>query len=151
MVSVENLSQPLKEALVSGPQTVGQQNTDRGRAFGGQIGKVYGDQLPRDIGWIFVCPDMNSLEQAVVGQDQCFAAEIQYGGVVIQVAGGGVRRQMAQRSDEGGLAAQRTSFATASRTPLTNLASRSSKKALATSTHSLIAAATGTSARAISS
>ena len=42
-------------------------------------------------------------------------------------------------------------FATASSTPLTNFASRSSKKALATSTHSLIAAATGTSGRAMSS
>jgi hypothetical protein len=45
----------------------------------------------------------------------------------------------------------RTAFATASSTPLTNFASRSSKNAWATSTYSLIAVPTGMSGRASSS
>ena len=95
---------------------------------------------------------MGALHDHVVGQDQRLAAQRQDGAVILEIAGGRVARDAAQQVDEGSLAAQeRTSLATASSTPLTNFASRSSKKALATSTYSLIALALGTSARATSS
>ncbi len=95
---------------------------------------------------------MYTLDHRIVREDQRFPTDLENGGIVGQAAGGGVRRDAAQGVDEGGLAAQaRTSFATASSTPLTNFASRSSKNAFATSTHSLIAAATGTSGRASTS
>lgn len=95
---------------------------------------------------------MGAFDHHVMGQDQRFATDGQDGAVIFQIAGSGVAGDGPQQVDKGGLAAQpRTSLATASSTPLTNFASRSSKKALATSTYSLIALPLGTSARAISS
>lgn len=94
---------------------------------------------------------MNALDDRVVRQDQCLAAELDDRSVVLKAAGFGTGRQRLQRSDEVTLVQRPASFATASRMPLTNFASRSSKKALATSTYSLIEVALVTSCRAMSS
>src|SRR3546814_10214358 len=87
---------------------------------------------------------MRSLGHHVMREDQRLAANFQHRAIIVQSACGGVGRQAAQLRNEVSLAAQRVAFPIPSRIPLTNLASRSSKKAFATSTYSLIALAMGT-------
>ena len=94
---------------------------------------------------------MGPFRHDIMVEDQRFVAKLQNCAVVFKPAGALVERQFAQGIDEVGFAYCRASLATASKMPFTNFASRSSKKAFATSTYSLIAAAVGTSARANSS
>lgn len=95
---------------------------------------------------------MHPFDHRVLRQDECFVSDFEDRGVVVQPACGGIGRDRTQPRNKVELAAQlRTSLATASSTPLTNFASRSSKNALATSIYSPIAAPVGTSGRAISS
>ena len=94
---------------------------------------------------------MDALNQRIMRQDKAFAAYFDDCGVIFQPTGRRIICQRLQRRDEPGFVQRPASLATASSTPLTNFASRSSKKALATSTYSLIALALGTSGRAINS
>jgi hypothetical protein len=94
---------------------------------------------------------MDALDQRIVRQDELFAADFDNRGVIVEAARGGRVGQRLQRGDERAFVQRPASLATASRMPLTNFASRSSKNALATSTYSLIELALGTSGRAINS
>ena len=133
-----------------------EEHAERFGAFRSEIGEIGGDQFPGDVGPVGAGQEMHAFDQHVVGEDERFAADFEHGRIVRQPARGRMMRERPQAVDEGGLrrdrgAAQRTALATASSTPLTNFASRSSKKACATSTYSLIAVPVGTSARARSS
>ena len=94
---------------------------------------------------------MNPLDQRVVRYHQRVIAKGEDSCIVFQTAGGGILCQRLQRGDKVAFVQRPASLAIASRMPFTNLASRSSKKALATSTYSLIALALGTSGRASNS
>ena len=133
------------------PLDVRYEDADRLRPFGGKVGQVHCDKFPRDIRRILPFEDMDTLDDSIVSQDKCFVAEFDYGCVVLKTAGLRGSCERAQGGDEIRFVQRPASLATASRMPFTNLASRSSKNAFATSTYSLIAAALGTSARAISS
>ena len=135
----------------SSPAPMAQQHPDRFSALRSQIRQIARDQLPRDVRHIGIGPEMRAFSHGVMGKDQRFAAKLQDCAVIFKPARALVQGQAAQSCDEIRLVYDRTSFETASRMPFTNFASRSSKKAFATSTYSLIAAAVGTSARAISS
>ena len=132
-------------------QHVGNQHTDRLCALGGQIGQVHCNELPGDIRRILPLEDVNPVDERIVRQDEGLAPEPDNGRIVFQSARGPMARKRAQGRDELGFVQRPISLATASRMPFTNLASRSSKKALATSTYSLMAAALGTSLRASNS
>ena len=94
---------------------------------------------------------MNARDERVLSQDQRFAAEFDDRCVVFEVPRLWSGCERPQRCDELRLVQRPAAFATASSTPLTNFASRSSKNAFATSTYSLIAVAFVTSWRASSS
>lgn len=94
---------------------------------------------------------MNALDHRVVGHHKPVSTTLEHRGIVFKSARAGMQRQRPQRGDEICLVQRPLPFATASSTPFTNFASRSSKKALATSTYSPIAVPVLTSARAISS
>ena len=139
------------ETVVVSTEHVGDQDTNRLGTLGGQIRKVHCDQLPCDVGRVLPFEDMDALDQRIVGQDKCFVADFENGSIVFEAPRSGVGGQRSKRCDEFALVQRPISLATASRIPFTNFASRSSKNAFATSTYSLIAAALGTSLRAISS
>ena len=127
------------------------EDADRPRALGREVGEVGRDEFPRHVGGVLPPRGVHPFDQHVVGQHQRFAPDLEHGRVVVEISRPFVQRKGAQALDQVELPAHRTCLATASSMPLTNFASRSSKKALATSTYSLIAVPTGTSARAISS
>ena len=140
-----------EEALVCFTQHMRNQHAGRRSALRGQVGQVNRDQFPRDIGRILVLADMDPLDQRIVRYHQRVIAKGKDSCIVFQAAGGGILCQRLQRGDEVAFVQRPASLAIASRMPFTNLASRSSKKALATSTYSLIALALGTSGRASNS
>ena len=146
-----NLLQAFDKARVIIAEHVRNENADRLRSLGGKVGEIHRDQLPGDIRRILPFEDMDAFDHGIVREHQRFATELDDCGVVLKPPSFGTGRQRAQRGDEIALVQRPTSFATASRIPLTNFASRSSKKALATSTYSLIEVALVTSCRASSS
>ena len=150
-IGLEHLPEARDEAFVGVAQHMRNQHPDGGGALGGKIGQVHRHQLPRDVGRVLVLADMDALDQRIVCQDKLFAADLDNRGIIVEAARGGCVGQRPQRGDECAFVQRPASLATASRMPLTNFASRSSKNALATSTYSLIELALGTSGRAISS
>ena len=150
-IMVEHFGQPIEEAGVPVAQHEAQQHAHRLRALGGEVGQIAGHQFPRDIGRISIGAEMHAFHHHVMRQHQRLAPDVEHGGVVRQPARARMQGQGAQHPKKGGLAAHRTSLATASSTPFTNFASRSSKKAWATSTYSVMTVAWGTSGRASSS
>src|SRR5690606_4614998 len=139
------------KALLTVAQHEAEQHAKRFCPLGSQVRKIGGDKLPSDIRPVGTGQKVHVFHQHVVRQDDRFAPDFEHGGIVGETARGRMMGEGPQAVDESGLAAQRTALATASSTPLTNFASRSSKNACATSTYSLIAVAVGTSARASSS
>ena len=147
----ENFLETVYEAMIVSSEHMRQQHPGGFRPLGGEVGQVHRHQLPGDIGGVLPFENMNALDQGVMRQNKVFAAYFQNRGIILQVAGPCRGGEGAQAGDEVAFVQRPSSLATASRIPLTNFASRSSKKALATSTYSLIAAALGTSLRASSS
>ena len=72
-------------------------------------------------------------DEGVVREDQPFTTQFDDRGIVAKPPRGGITGQRGQRGDEIRFFQRPASFATASSTPFTNFASRSSKKALVTS------------------
>jgi hypothetical protein len=148
----KRLFQTRQKPLVIRAEHVTQQHAHRLRALGGKVRYVGGDQLPGDVGGVLLGQVMHAFDHHVVREDQRFSAELNHRAIIVETSRPGVRRDPAQGVDEGEFAGQeRTAFAMASSTPLTNFASRCSKKAWATSTYSLITVPVATSARAINS
>ena len=88
-------AEAVNEALVPVAEHVAEQHPERPSTFGGEIGQVHRDELPRHIGHVLAGEPMDALDHHVVGQDKRLAAHFEDGGVVGQVAGGGVGRQPA--------------------------------------------------------
>ena len=151
VVFAEDFTQALDKARVGIAQHMRRQHAEGPCTLGCQIGQVHCDELPCNVGKVLVRADVDALDQRVVGEDQLLVADIQNCGIILETACGGGVRQRLERGDERAFVQRPASVATASRMPLTNFASRSSKNALATSTYSLIELALGTSCRAISS
>jgi|GEM_PF-3983089 len=147
----ERFMQAFKKPFVATAKAMAQQHTYRLCTFGREIGQVHRDQLPSGIRQVAAFLKMRTLGHHVMRQNQRFIANLKYRAIIIKPARARMQREFAQGFDETAFVYDRTSLPMASRMPFTNLASRSSKKAFATSTYSLIAVAVGTSARAINS
>jgi hypothetical protein len=89
---LECLGQSAREASIVGSKAVAKQHSDWFCALGGEIGQIARYQLPRDIGYVSVGPEMCALGHRIVGENQSLTANLQNRAIVLKPAGPFVER-----------------------------------------------------------